>query len=148
VSRKEQLGEDLKAALRAGDSTRKDTLRMLMAAIRNAEIEAMAELDDEGVMGVIQKQAKQRRDSIAEFAKGGRQDLVDREQAQLEVLLEYLPAQATREEVEAAAREVIAQAGASGPRDMAKVMPLMMQRFGDRADGRMVSEVVRSLLSG
>ncbi|MBI2767006.1 MAG: GatB/YqeY domain-containing protein [Chloroflexi bacterium] len=143
---KERLQSELGDAMRARDETRKSTLRMLIAAIKNAEIEARAPLDDSGVVTVIQKQVKQRRESILEFSKGDRQDLVDKEQAEIEVLQVYLPEQASREEIEAAARKVIAETGAAGPRDIGKVMPALSKQFLGRADGRVISEIVRALL--
>lgn len=159
---KDRIQADLADAMRARDETRKSALRLLMAAIRNAEIPRAPEdeaeleriaaagrppgLDDEGVSDVIQKQVKQRRDSIDQYRKANRQDLVEKEQAELAVLESYLPQQASREEIEEAARKFVAETGASGPRDIGKVMPLIMAEFKGRADGRIVSEVVRSLL--
>ncbi len=161
---KERIQADLAQAMRERDETRKSALRLLMAAVRNAEIPAAPEdeadleriaaagkgagLDDEAVIEVIQKQVKQRRDSIDQYRKADRTDLVDKEEAELAVLESYLPEQASREEIEAAARKVVAETGASGPRDMGKVMPVIMAEFKGRADGRLVSEVVRSLLGG
>lgn len=145
---KEQIQSDLHDAMRAHAEIRKTALRMLTAAVRNAEIEVRHDLDDAGVMVVIQKQAKQRRESILEFRKGNRPDLVEKEEGELAVLEAYLPQQAPREEIEAAARRLVAELGASGPRDIGKVMPPLMQEFAGRADGRVVSEVVKELLSG
>lgn len=145
---KERIQADLHDAMRAHDEIRKTALRMLTAAVRNAEIEVRRDLDDAGVLAVIQKQAKQRRESIAEFRKGGREDLVAKEEGELVWLEGYLPQQAPREEVEAAARRVVAEAGASGPRDIGKVMPRLMQEFAGRADGKLVSDVVKDLLTG
>jgi uncharacterized protein YqeY len=158
---KDRIQADLTDAMRARDETRKSALRMLVAAIRNAEIpaapeddaalEAMAAagktgLTDEAVTDVIQKQVKQRRDSIDSFRRANREDLVAREQAELTVLAAYLPQQAAREEIEAFAATVVAETGASGPRDIGKVMPRVMAEFKGRADGRIVNEVVRGLL--
>ncbi|MGD9933612.1 MAG: GatB/YqeY domain-containing protein [Dehalococcoidia bacterium] len=143
---KEQLQSDLLAAMRVRDETRKSTLRMLTAAVKNAEIEARAPLDDGAVMAVIQKQVKQRRESIIEFEKGGRQDLVDKEQAEMTILESYLPRQAGREEIEAAARRVIAETGATSVRDIGKVMPALVKEFAGTADGRAINDAVRSLL--
>ncbi len=137
---------DLATAMRARDEVRKATLRLLIAALKNAEIEAREPLDDERVLAVIQKQAKQRKESIAEYEKAGREDLVGRESAELEVLEEYLPAGATEEEIAAAAKRVIAETGAEGPRAIGKVMPVLMKEFAGRADGREVNKVVRELL--
>ncbi|MCS7294011.1 MAG: GatB/YqeY domain-containing protein [Chloroflexota bacterium] len=145
---KERLQADLADALRSKDEVRKAALRMVLAAIRNAEIEQQRPLDDAGVIAVLQKQAKLRRESIAEFERGGRADLVEKERAELALIERYLPQQATPEEIEQAARRVIAETGASGPRDLGKVMPILMKEFAGRADGRQVNEIVRRLLGG
>lgn len=143
---KDQLQADLLDAMRARDETRKSTLRMLTAAVKNAEIEARRPLDDASILTVIQKQVKQRRESILEFEKGGRQDLVQKEQAEMSVLEAYLPRQASREEIEASARRIIGETGASSVRDIGKVMPLLVKEFAGTADGRAINDVVRSLL--
>lgn len=148
MSLREQLMTDLKDAMRSGDETRKSTLRLLRAAIVNAEKEKGAsELTDEDVQRVIAQQAKQRRDSIAEFEKAGRDDLVAQEQAELDVIMEYLPRQLTGEEIEAAARAKIEEVGATSMAQMGDVMGPLMSEIGDQADGRKVSEIVRRLLS-
>jgi uncharacterized protein YqeY len=144
---KQKLNDDLHDAMRARDETRKSALRMALASIHNAEIATGKELDDEGTTGVIAKEVKQRRESIEEFLKAGRQDLVDKERGELEVLLAYLPQQISRSEIEAAAREVIAETGASGPRDKGKVMPVLMGRLRGRADGGEINTVVTELLA-
>jgi len=144
---KEQLQSDLLDAMRARDETRKSSLRMLTAAIKNAEIEARAPLADADVLSVIQKQVKQRRESIIEFEKGGRQDLVDKERAEMTILETYLPQQAGRDEIEAAARRIIAETGATSVRDIGKVMPVLVKEFAGTADGRAINDVVRSLLA-
>ena len=143
----EQLQSDLLDAMRARDETRKSSLRMLTAAIKNAEIEARAPLADADVLSVIQKQVKQRRESIIEFEKGGRQDLVDKERAEMTILETYLPQQAGRDEIEAAARRIIAETGATSVRDIGKVMPVLVKEFAGTADGRAINDVVRSLLA-
>jgi uncharacterized protein len=143
---KEQIQADLSDAMRNREEIRKSALRMLIAAIKNTEIEARKPLDDDAVITVIQKQVKQRRESIAEFQKGGRQDLVDKESAEATVLEAYLPEQADPAEIEAAAAKAIAETGASGPRDIGKVMPTLSRQFAGRADGRTISEIVRRLL--
>lgn len=143
---KERLAADLAEAMRARAETRKSALRMLIAAVKNAEIEARRPLDDAGVTTVIQKQVKQRRESIAEFQKGGRQDLVDKEQGEIDVLAAYLPEEAPREELEAATRALIAEVGATGPRDIGKVMPGLTKQFAGRTDGRTLSDIVKGLL--
>lgn len=146
VTLREQIQSDLLEAMRARDETRKSALRMLTAAIKNADIAAGRALDDDAIVGVIQKQVKQRRESIAEFEKANRTDLVERERGEMLVLEAYLPSQASREEIEAAARRVVAETGAQTARDIGKVMPALMKEFAGRADGRLVNEVVRSLL--
>ena len=143
---KDQLQEDMKAAMRQRDALRLSTIRMVRAAIINAEIAQGAPLDDAGVQAVIVHDVKCHRDSIIEFAKAKRPDLVAKEEAELAILLSYLPQQLSREEIAAAAREVIAEAGAKSPADMGKVMRPLLARLGDRADGRLVNQVVRELL--
>jgi len=144
----ERLTEDMKAAMKAGPTgkVRLDTIRFLKAALKNIEIDKKAPLTDEEVLGVIAKQVKQLRDSIAEFEKGGRSDLVTKAQAEVEVLSAYLPQQMTEAEVRDLALQIVAQVGAQGPKDMGKVMgPLVAQTKG-RADGKLVQQVVKELL--
>jgi hypothetical protein len=147
VSLKDKISDDLKQALREGDDVGKRTLRLLLAAVHNAEIEKGGPLDDSGALAVIAKQAKQRRESAEEFRKGGRQDLVEREEAEAAVLQAYLPAAMSREEIAAAARKVIAEVGAQGPRDVGKVMPVLVKQLAGRAEGSEISAVVRELLA-
>ncbi len=135
--------------MRARDETKLSVIRMVRAAVKNAEIAARgAPLDDAGVIGVIQKDVKEHRDSIAEFQKGNRQDLVAKSEAELAILVAYLPQQLSREEVAAAVREVIAQTGAQGLTDKGKVMPVVMGQLRGKADGRDINEVVTEQLSG
>ena len=141
-----RIQSDLHDAMRAKDERRKLALRSLTAAVTNAGIEARKELDDDAIITVVQKQVKQRRESILEFQKGDRQDLVDTEAAEIAILEVYLPEQASREEIESAAAKAIAETGASGPRDIGKVMPGLTKAFAGRADGRLISEIVRALL--
>ncbi len=150
---KERIGQDLTAAMRAKDELRKSTLRMLISAVRNAEIppegtteSAAISLDDAAVTEIVLRQVKQRRDSIDQFRKAKREDLAGKEEAELVILLEYGPRQATREEVEAVARRVLAETGATTAKEIGKVMPVMTKEFAGRADGRMINEVVRALL--
>jgi uncharacterized protein YqeY len=147
VSLKDKISDDLKQALKEGDDVRKRTLRLLLAAVHNAEIEKGGPLDDSGALAAIAKQAKQRRESAEEFRKGGRQDLVEREEAEAAVLQAYLPAAMSREEIVAAARKVIAEVGAQGPRDVGKVMPVLVKQLAGRAEGSEISAVVRELLA-
>ena len=145
---KEQLQSDLKDAMRAHDDLRRDTLRFVLSAVHNAEIDARSELDDDGVLGVLTKQAKQRRESIEEFRKGGREELAVKEEGELEIISGYLPEALCRDYVVAAAKDIIEEIGASGMQDLGKVMPVLMERLRGRADGKEASEVVRELLSG
>jgi len=148
MSLKERLNSDLREGLRRGEEHRKAALRMVLAALHNAEIEAGGDLDEGAILGVLAKEAKQRRESIEEFRKGGRQDLVAREEAQLAVIRQYLPQQMSREEIVEAARTVITEVGARGPGDKGKVMPALMDQLRGRADGREINAVVTELLSG
>lgn len=140
------LRTQLNAALRGGDTVRRDALRLLISSIHNAQIEAGHELDDDEVLRVLQREAKERRESIEEFRKGNRPDLVESEQRELAIIEEFLPAQMTDAEALEIVRSVIAEAGASGPRDLGKVMGPLMQRLGGRYDGRRANELVRELL--
>lgn len=145
---REQLREDLKAAMRAQDATRRGTIRMLEAAIKNAEIEKRGqELGDPDILAILQRQLKQRRDSIEQFESGGRQDLADIERAEIEVIQAYLPEQLSEDDIEAAAKRIIDQTGASGPGDRGKVMGPLMQELRGKADGSAVNAVVSRLLS-
>ncbi len=143
---KDQINADLTQALRAGDETRKTTLRLLLSVVHNAEIEKGEPLDDGGVLAVIAKQVKQRKESAEEFRRGNRQDLVDKEEAEAAILQAYLPPAMSREDIETAARKIIDEVGAQGPRDMGKVMGPLTAQLRGRADGKEVSEVVRDLL--
>ena len=148
MSLNERLAADLKDAMRQRDELRRSVLRMTLAALHNAEIAARGQpLDDAAELAVLTKEAKQRRESIEEFRKAGRPDRADQEEAELAILAGYLPEQAGRDEILSAARAVIAETGASGARDIGKVMPVLMERLRGRAEGREVSEVVRELLS-
>lgn len=147
MSLQERLAEEQKAALRSGDQVRLSVLRLLRSAVHYAEVERGMPLDDQAVLGVVSKQVKQRRESIEEFTKGQRPDLVEKEEAELAVLQEYLPPQASQEEVEAIAQQVISEVGARGRQDVGKVMPQVMSRLRGRAEGRFVNQVVQDLLS-
>jgi uncharacterized protein YqeY len=145
---KEQLQADLKQAMKSGDGLRKTTIRMTLAAIKNAEIDKRRELSEEEAAEVLLREIKQRRDSIAEAEGAGRDDVAAQEHAELEILEAYLPKQLSREEIEAEARAIIEELGAQGPKDTGKVMGALMPRVKGRADGKLVSEVVRELLGG
>lgn len=142
----ERINDDYKAAMRSGDAARKDTLRLLRAALKNAAIAKGRPLDDSDVESELRHQAKMRRDSIDQYGKGGRADLVAAETAELEVIEAYLPEPMSESEIEAAARAAIARVGATGPSDMGAVMRAVMSELGGRADGRIVRDVVTRLL--
>ena len=144
----ESIRDDLTAAVRAGDGLRRDTLRLLIAALDNARIAAGRGLADEDAHAVLQREAKQRRESIGEYRKGGRDDLADRERDELAIIEAYLPDQLGEDELRALAREVVAGTGASGPGDLGAVMGPLMQRVRGRADGRQANAIVRELLAG
>jgi uncharacterized protein YqeY len=148
MSLKDKLTEDMKQAMRQGDERRKSTIRLVKAAITNAEIERGRELGDDEVLAIIAKQAKQRRESVTEFAKAERQDLVDQEEEEFQILLSYLPAQMSRDEIEVAARQVIAEVGATGRAQMGEVMRRLMPQLKGKADGSLVNQVVREILTG
>ena len=152
---KDDLQAELKQAMRDGDNIRRDSLRSVLTAISNAEIARVnvkdesatrQSLADPEVLDVIQKQAKQRRESIVEYTKGNRPDLVAKEEGELAILVGYLPAQLDREAVVAEVRAVMAEVGASGPADKPKVMPKAIALLKGRAEGRMINEVVTELL--
>src|SRR6186997_3593981 len=141
------ISTDIAAAMKAKDAARLSALRMLKAAVMNKGVEKGRDLDDAEVLQVIASLVKQRRDSIEQFGKAGRTDLVDKETAELNVLQAYLPAGATPEEINAAVAEAIAETGASSPKDMGKVMKAVMPKLaGKNADGRAVNEAVRRSL--
>lgn len=144
----ERLRADLRQALKGGDTTRRSAIRLVIAGVKNAEIAKGAPVDDAGIIDVIAREVKQRRESIAEFTKGNRHDLVAKEEAELAILFEYLPKQMSREEIVEAARGVMEQVGARGPGDKGKVMSQLMPQLKGRADGREVSDVVSELLAG
>lgn len=144
----EKLMTDLREAMKSGDKIRLEVLRMARASIKNAEIAQQKSLDDPDILGIIAKEGKQRRESIAEFKKANRQDLVDKEEAELAILLEYLPEQISREEIVVTARRVIEEVEARGPGDKGKVMQKLMPQLKGKAEGHEINEVVTELLSG
>ncbi len=143
---KQKLSDDLKQAMRSGDTLKRSVIRMLMAAIKNAEIARQAKLEDSDILGIIAKEVRQRRESIEAFKQGNRQDLVDKEEAELAILQGYLPQQLTRDEIVEAVQKVIAEVEAKGLGDKGKVMPKLMAQLKGRADGREINEVVSELL--
>ncbi len=146
MSFEEQIAADLKDAMRARESVRLSTLRMLSAALHNARIAAGRALEEGEALAIVQREVKQRRESIEQFEKGAREDLAARERAELEILTAYLPEQLDRDAIEAAARRIMASAGAVGPGDKGKLMGPLMAELRGRADGRLVNEVVTELL--
>jgi len=144
---KEKLIADLQDALRKRDEARLTALRLVVAALTNAEHAKSGALDDNEILGLIAREARQHRESIAEFQKGGREDLVRKQEAELAVLTEYLPAQMSREEIAQAVRLVIQEVGATGPKDKGKVMSRLMPQMRGKAEGSEVNEVVTEMLA-
>ena len=146
MSIKEKLRADLVAAMKARAELKVSTLRLITSAIKNKEIDERKELDDDGVLAVLNTAAKQRRDSIEQYEKGGRQDLADKEKAELVIIQEYLPQQLSKDEVTAFIKEAIAETGAAGAKDMGKVMKALMPKVKGKADGKLVNELVKEIL--
>ena len=147
MSLKAQITEDMKTAMRAKDMERLGTIRLLQAAIKQREVDERIELDDAAVVGVVDKLIKQRKDSITAFEQAGRQDLADKERAEIEVLSVYLPQQADPAEIAAAIDAALAQTGAAGPQDMGKVMAVLKPLLAGRTDLSAVSGQVKARLA-
>ena len=145
---KEQINEDMKTAMRARDSERLATIRLLLAALKQKEVDERVVLDDAAVIAIIDKLIKQRKDSIEAFRKAERQDLADKEEAEMKVLQAYLPARMSTDEVAAAVRALVASLGASGPGDMGKVMAAAKAQLAGKADMGQVSAAVKAALAG
>ena len=143
---REKIDTDTKEALKSGAKDKLSTLRMLNAALKNKQIDKRRSLTEEEVFETVRSLIKQRKDSIEQFAKGGRQDLVDKETAEVAVLEVYLPQQLSREELEVMVRDAVAQTSAQGARDMGKVMKALIPMVGGRADGKLISELVKNAL--
>tara|TARA_B100000586_G_C19939771_1_gene355018 strand:- start:210 stop:674 length:465 start_codon:yes stop_codon:yes gene_type:complete len=143
---KNQLNDDLKDAMRKGEVTRRSTIRLLLAAIRNEEIAQQKELEGEGILQVINKQAQQRRESIDAYKTAKRDDLVNKEQAELDIIDLYLPEPLSHIEVMQIIKKTISEVGASGPQDMGKVMGKIISQTRGRADGKQISSKVEELL--
>jgi hypothetical protein len=146
TSLKEKLTTDLKQALRSGDTTKRNVIRLVLAAVNNAEIAKQAKLTDGDILGVFQKEIRQRQESITAFKQGNRPDLVAIEEAEMAVLQTYMPAQVSRDEIIAAAQRIISETGAHGPADKGKVMPKIIAELKGKADGREINAVVTELL--
>ncbi len=147
MSLKEQITEDMKVAMRAKDTVRLGTIRLLTAAMKQKEVDERIELDDTMILAIIEKMLKQRKDSIAQFEAGGRQDLADIEKAEVAVLSTYMPAALTDAEVQAEVTAAVAAVGAAGPQDMGKVMAVLKSRLAGRADMTAVSGMVKAALT-
>ena len=143
-----QLMHDLKEAMKAGDTVTRDTLRFTMSSLKNARIDRGASLSPQEELAVLQREAKRRQESIDQFRDAGRTDLVDKEEAELNVLRRYLPAPLSDEEVNELVQRGIAQTGAASPRDLGKLMPVLIELAAGRADGKRLSQAARSALSG
>lgn len=143
---KEQIQQDLKTAMKAGDTQRREILRLLMAAFKQVEVDRRIELSENDAVDILMTEAKKRRESIEEMDKAGRSDLIGQERYELGVIEEYLPRQLSREEIESLAREAIQESGATTPKDIGQVMKVLMPRLKGQADGKLVNTVVRELL--
>lgn len=148
MSKKIELEASLKDAIRAKDTVRKNTLRLVLSAIKEAEVLKQAELDDAAILSILQKEVKLRKESIADAKKAGRDDLIQESNNEIKILEEYLPAAMSDEELESLVNDAIAESGASSPSDMGNVMKVVLPRVQGRADGGQVSQIVRQKLQG
>jgi len=147
MSLKDQINDDMKAAMRARETERLGTIRLLLAAIKQREVDERVTLDDAAVTAVIDKMIKQRKDSISQFEVAGRNDLVEKEAAEVAVLSAYMPQQLSEAEVAAVVQAAVAQTGAAGPQDMGKVMGVLKPKLAGRADMTAVSGLVKAALA-
>jgi uncharacterized protein YqeY len=148
MSIEQRLRADLKSAMRARDDVRKTTIRMALAALKNAQVAKNADLTADEELGVVSKEARQLKDAIVEFRKGKREDLVEANLAQIEILEQYLPQPLSEDEIRELVRAAIAETGATSPKQMGQVMRVLMPQVRGRADGGMVSQMVRTTLAG
>ena len=144
---KEKLMDDLKSAMREKDDLKKDTVQMIRAAILQIEKDSGIQVDDNKIIEIIAKESKKRKDAAADFEKSGRQDLIERNNKELEIINSYLPAQLSKEEIEVIIKEIIASIGATSIKDMGNVMKEAKVKIGAQADGKTINEVVRALLA-
>lgn len=144
---KEKLMDDLKSAMREKDDLKKDTVQMIRAAILQIEKDSGIQVDDNKIIEIIAKESKKRKDAAADFEKSGRQDLIERNNKELEIINSYLPAQLSKEEIETIIKEIISTIGATSIKDMGNVMKEAKAKIGAQADGKTINEVVRALLS-
>ncbi len=147
MSIQQRLQEDMKDAMRKKEQQRLDTIRMMLASLKNAQIDLRRELEEVEAVGVIQKEAKRRRDAMAEYTKAKRPDLAASEEVELVMIEAYLPTMLSADQLRPEIAAIIAELGATSIADLPKVMPAAMQRFKGKAEGRVINEVVRSLLS-
>jgi len=147
MSLNEKLLDDLKEAMKAKDAPRLSCLRMLKAALKNKQVEKRGPLDDREFEAVVSSMVRKGRESVEEFTKAGRLDLARKESAEIEILHQYLPEQLTQEQIEDVVKEVISEVGASGPKDLGKVMKSAMERLGGKAQGKDVNQAAKKLLS-
>jgi len=147
MSLKEKLADDLKSAMKEKNAIRKNVVQMIRAGVLQIEKDNKVTLDDDGVLEVIAKQLKQRRDSLPDYEKSGREDLIAELKAEMDVLMEYLPQQLTREELEVIVAQAVAATGATTLKDMGKIMAAVMPQTKGRADGKVINEIARGLLS-
>jgi uncharacterized protein len=147
MSLRDRINDDMKAAMRARETERLATIRLLLAAIKQREVDERTTLDDAGVMAVIDKMIKQRKDSVSQFEAAHRTDLVDKEKAEMAVLAAYMPAQLSEAEIAAEVQAAVAQTGAAGPQDMGKVMGVLKGKLAGRADMTAVSALVKAALA-
>ena len=147
MSLKDKLAQDLKTAMKEKDTIRKNVVQMIRAGVLQIEKDKLITLDDDGVLEVIAKQLKQRKDTLPDYEKSGRSDLIAELKAEIGFLMEYLPAQLSDEELEAIVKEAVTEVGASSVKDMGKVMAAVMPKTKGRADGRRINEIAKSLLS-
>ncbi|WP_433705339.1 GatB/YqeY domain-containing protein [Paraburkholderia sacchari] len=147
MSLKDRINDDMKAAMRARESERLATIRLLLAAIKQREVDERVTLDDTGITAVVDKMIKQRKDSISQFDAAGRADLVEKENAELQILSAYMPEQLSEAEIAAEVQAAVAQVGASGPQDMGKVMGVLKPKLAGRADMTAVSGLVKAALA-
>ena len=144
---KDQILEDLKGAMRSGDTKRRETLRLLTAAFKQVEVDERKELSEDDVISILTSEAKKRREAIEEAEKAGREELAAQEKYELDLIQTYLPQQLSRAEIEKYVREAVQEVGATTPKDMGKVMKVLMPRLQGRADGKLVNTIVKEVLS-
>ena len=147
MSLKEQLAQDLKDAMKDKDTVRKNVVQLIRSSVLQVEKDQKITLDDDGVLDVIAKQLKQRRDSLPDYEKSGREDLISQLKTEMTILMGYLPAQLSHEELEAIVSEAVSATGASSMKDMGKVMAAVMPKTKGRADGKEINAIVRKLLN-